>query len=91
MANGHGGARVGAGAKKGAQRESTQRAHEAIHIAFERIGGVEALTRWAEENRDSFYERVWPKIIPVQMHHSGDEGGPIEIRKIVLTGPDDGV
>ena len=88
MANGHGGKRPGAGTKPGVPRsEKTKKAHEAIHAAFEGIGGVKALTRWADENRDAFYERVWPKIIPVQMQHSGEDGGPIQsINEIVLRG-----
>lgn len=82
MANGWGGARPGSGAKKGKQRAATQQAHEAIHLAFDRIGGVDGLVKWAEENRDAFYERVWPKVIPAQMQISGADGGPIEVRDI---------
>lgn len=81
MANGHGGARRGSGAKKGKQRQDTQRAHEAIGLAFQRIGGVDALVAWAEQNRDAFYERVWPKIIPAQLSigSGDDEGGRLTI------------
>lgn len=75
MANGHGGRRPGAGKKKGQQHPQTRKAHEAIHMAFEGIGGVKALTEWAKKNPDAFYERVWPKIIPVQLQHgAGQEG-----------------
>lgn len=86
MANGHGGARAGAGAKKGVQRDATRKAHEAIAIAFDKIGGVEALTKWAIDNPSSFYEKVWPKIIPVQMQHMGEDGGPIVVERIELVG-----
>lgn len=88
MANGHGGKRAGSGSKPGVHRsEKTKKAHEAIHAAFEGIGGVKALTRWAEENRDAFYERVWPKIIPVQLHHADNEGGKLRmINEVVVRG-----
>ena len=88
MANGHGGARPGAGSKPGVPRsEKTKKAHEAIHAAFEGIGGVPALVEWAKENRDAFYERVWPKIIPVQMQHSGDpDGAPIAVARVEFVG-----
>lgn len=75
MANGHGGKRPGAGSKPGVARNpQTRKAHEAIHMAFEGIGGVKALTAWAKENPDAFYERVWPKIIPVQLNHANSDG-----------------
>lgn len=74
MANGHGGARPNAGKKKGQQHPQTRKAHEAIAIAFDKIGGVDALVTWAKANPDSFYERVWPKIIPVQLNHANAEG-----------------
>ena len=86
MANGHGGARRGAGAKKGKQRADTQKAHEAIALAFDGIGGVPALIAWAEENRCAFYERVWPKIIPVQLNHADADGEKLDGFKVILVG-----
>jgi hypothetical protein len=86
MANGHGGARKGAGAKKGVQREATKKAHEAIALAFENIGGVKALTAWARSNPDAFYERVWPKIIPVQLNHADADGEKLDGFKVILVG-----
>lgn len=88
MANGHGGARGGAGRPKGALGERTRIAKEAIEQAFENIGGVEALTRWARENEGDFFRVIFPKLIPVQMQHGGDpEGDPIKaVTEIVLRG-----
>jgi hypothetical protein len=87
MANGHGGKRSNAGAKKGVQRQATLKAHEAIALAFDNIGGVTNLTRWARENEGAFYERVWPKIVPVQLQHQGDDGGALRvINEIVVRG-----
>lgn len=87
MANGHGGKRANAGKKKGQTHEKTRKAHEAIALAFDGIGGVDALTEWARGNPDAFYERVWPKIIPVQVNHGGDEENPVKVvGEIILRG-----
>lgn len=85
MANGHGGRRKGAGAKAGVPRTKTKKAYEAIELAFEGIGGVEALTRWARENPSDFYKTIFPKIIPVQI--GGDPENPLTIvNEIALRG-----
>lgn len=77
MANGHGGARVGAGKKPGQTHEKTRKAKEAIELAFENIGGVETLTRWARENEGDFFKLLFPKLIPVQLNHADNEGGKL--------------
>ncbi len=87
MANGHGGKRKNAGAKKGEPRTKTKQAYEAIEMAFEGIGGVPALTAWARENQGDFYKIIFPKIIPVQLNHGDNEGGKLEGFKVVLVGP----
>lgn len=87
MANGHGGKRLGSGAKAGVQRAATIKAHEAIALAFDKIGGVEALTVWAKANPDSFYERVWPKIVPLQIGGAEDLPPISHLAKIALVGP----
>lgn len=89
MANGHGGARSGSGPKKGSTQARTRKAHEAIALAFDKIGGIAALVRWAKANPDAFYERVWPKIIPLQLQHSGnpDDATPVRVERIELVGP----
>jgi len=79
MANGHGGKRPGAGAKAGEPRTKTKKAYEAIELAFEGIGGVQALTAWARENQGDFYKIIFPKIIPVQVNHADHEGGELKI------------
>ena len=43
----------------------TAECREAIQLAFEGIGGVEALTVWAKENRTNFYTKVWVRLLPL--------------------------
>ena len=38
-------------------------ARGAVLFAFEKIGGPEALSKWAEDNQDDFYTKLFPKII----------------------------
>lgn len=71
MANGHGGKRANAGRKVGQTNESTRIAKEAIEMVFDKLGGVEAMARWATNNPDDFYRLIFPKLLPVQMQHSG--------------------
>lgn len=38
-------------------------ARGAVLYAFERVGGAEGLAQWANENRDDFYTKLFPKVI----------------------------
>lgn len=52
------------GRAKGTPNHITVHVRTAIELAFEGIGGVPALTAWAEQNRDLFYTRIWTRILP---------------------------
>lgn len=56
------------GRQKGTPNKMTMIAREAIEEAFDRLGGVDNLVRWARENESAFYEKIWPKILPQQIH-----------------------
>lgn len=47
-------------------------ARGAVLYAFERSGGPEALSVWAERNPDDFYTKLFPKIIAreSEVHHT---------------------
>ena len=47
-----------------------------MEIAFDRLGGVEGLIDWARTNPDAFYNGIFPKLAPLQVHHSGDDTKP---------------
>ena len=43
-------------------------------LAFEMIGGVEAMAAWAEENRGEFYTKLFPKVITREVEVNASEG-----------------
>ena len=51
------------GRTKGTPNKVTQTAKAALEMAFDGIGGVDRLTRWAEANPSDFYP-IWAKILP---------------------------
>ena len=64
------------GRVKGQPNKVTADARKAMELAFEGIGGVEALAKWAKDNPDKFYQ-LWGRMIPQQQVHSGDPEQPI--------------
>ena len=71
-----GGKRTGAGRPKGSVSTHTKAFKEAVEIAFSELGGVPALVEWAKTNPDAFYNGIFPKLAPLQVHHSGDDERP---------------
>lgn len=69
----------GKGRPKGALNKTTVAAKEAIHQAFEQLGGIDALVEWAnkEDNLKVFYSQIWPKIVPLTV--GGDPDSPHRI------------
>lgn len=77
---------AGKGRPKGSVNKTTLAAKEAISLAAERLGGVERLVAWAQEdptNEKVFWGTIYPKLLPVQI--SGEGGGPVQL---VLSGSD---
>jgi hypothetical protein len=55
------------GRPKGARNKITNLAKQAIQMAFDKLGGVDALVAWVKEdkaNRYAFYTRVYPMLLP---------------------------
>lgn len=59
----------GAGRKKGTPNRITVEAKEAIRLAAEGLGGIDALTAWARESPDKFWTLLYTKLVPHE--HSG--------------------
>lgn len=59
----------------------TRLAKEAIEQVFVLLQEEDktSLAVWARENLDTFYAHLFPKLLPVQMQHSGDGGGPLYV------------
>lgn len=51
------------GRKPGSPNKSTVAAKQAFQLAFDELGGVEALTTWARSNETDFY-KLFSKLIP---------------------------
>lgn len=77
----------GKGRPKGVPNKTTALAKDALAYAFDKLGGQDALVKWARsdpDNTKAFYTSIWPKLLPLQV--SGEGGGPILteiVRKII--------
>lgn len=70
----------GLGRKKGIPNKTTQIAKDAIALAAEKLGGVDRLVTWAQEdpqNERVFWSTIYPKLLPLQV--TGEDGGPITV------------
>lgn len=67
----------GPGRPKGVPNKVTTIAKNVIAEAAEKLGGVERLVAWAQEdekNERAFWTALYPKLIPVQVEGPGDDG-----------------
>lgn len=65
--------RIG-GRAKGTPNKTTRAAKEAIEYAAAGIGGADRLKAWIQEdkkNEHAFWVSVYPKLLPLQLEHSG--------------------
>ena len=68
---------AGKGRPLGAKNKFTKLKEDYLE-AFEKLGGVESLFKWAETNKTTFYQ-IMTKLFPKGIELSGPGGGPIEI------------
>ncbi len=64
------------GKPPGAVNKTTASAKEAFALAFQGIGGVEALVEWAKANKTEFM-KLYARLIPVEL--SGEIKARIEV------------
>jgi hypothetical protein len=67
--------KAGPSRKKGVPNKITSEAKHAIALAFEGIGGVPALIKWAQTNtrtRSIFYSQLYAKLIPLNVQADVD-------------------
>ncbi len=79
--------KAGPGRPKGIPNKATAKAKEAIALAFDQLGGTDALVEWAkisDDNRKVFYSQIWTKIIPLQVDGPGEGGA--HVHRIELVG-----
>lgn len=57
------------GRVKGSPNKTTVAVKEALALAFDGIGGADALTTWAQQNETEFY-KLWVKMLPQDVNAS---------------------
>jgi len=73
---------AGKGRPKGSPNKTTVKVKEVFEMAFEELGGVEALVTWARGEPTEFYKQ-YAKLLPVQI--TGDKDAPlVNVHKIEL-------
>jgi len=71
---------AGKGRPKGVPNKRTAAAKDAIAEAAEKLGGVNRLVSWAQEdplNERAFWSTIYPKLLPLQV--AGHDGGPLQV------------
>ena len=74
----HGGKRPGSGRKAGVPNKLSATAKQNVIDVFEQLGGVEHMTKWAQENPNNFYN-IYSKIMPTQTEISGIDGADLPL------------
>jgi len=64
----------GAGRKAGTPNKIPKTAKDNVVAVFEELGGIKAMAEWATSNKTEFYRGVYPRILPVDTHVSGQLG-----------------
>ena len=75
------GGKPGPGRPKGSPNKVSAAAKEVIAEAASRLGGVDRVVAWAQEdakNEHAFWSSIYPKLLPLQL--SGEGGGPLVTR-----------
>lgn len=63
------------GRQKGTPNKLGGTAKENIACVFTRLGGIQAMVKWAEANPTQFYG-IYAKLLPIDLEVGGKEGAP---------------
>lgn len=80
------------GKPKGALSHTTKTAKEAIAIAADKLGGADRLVDWVKEdpaNERAFWATIYPKLLPLQVNGSADDGSFITKMVVEFVKSDD--
>ena len=72
---------AGKGRPKGVPNKSTIAVKQALQDAFDTIGGVARLAKYAEAEPGEFY-KLWVKVLPLEI--AGADGGAITVQILTL-------
>jgi len=70
------------GRQRGTPNKCTASVRAALEECFERIGGIEILAQWAQENQTEFY-RIWSKILPRDLRIEADIEHTMTLEELV--------
>jgi len=73
----------GKGRVKGVPNKATKAVKEALQEAFDKLGGVVALTEWAKVEPTEFY-KLWAKMLPTEVKAKVENVGDIPIGKVQI-------
>jgi len=73
-----GGKRENSGRKAGVPNKLSSTVKENVIAVFEQLGGVDHMTKWAQENPNNFYN-IYSKIMPTQTEIGGIDGSDLPI------------
>lgn len=59
------------GRKAGTPNKLSSDAKEHVHAVFVRLGGVNAMAKWAKDNQTDFY-RIYSKLLPIDATIGGN-------------------
>jgi hypothetical protein len=69
------------GRTKGTPNKTTVAVKEAFKLAFDDLGGVDALVTWAKTNPTQFYQ-LYSKLIPAEVVGPGADGEHTVVQRI---------
>lgn len=76
------------GRQKGTPNKTTANVRAVLEEAFERMGGVDKLVKWAEAEPTEFY-KLYAKLLPVQVNGKVDGAVTITVSTGVPRAPDE--
>src|SRR4051794_17009815 len=72
------------GRKQGTPNRQTADVRAAILDAYEALGGVKGLTRWAKANPTAFYTKLWVKLLMAELK-AEERAGAADRRVVLVT------
>lgn len=73
------------GRKAGVKNKATKAVKEAICEAFEKLGGVPALVKFAKKYPTVFYSQIWAKLLPTDVKVTGNVSTSLVVTEILVT------
>lgn len=59
------------GRTAGTPNKLSSKTKDAIWEVFHGLGDTEEMLAWAKDNKGDFYTKIWPRLIPMEIHGKG--------------------